>query len=489
MLSFSLLRAVGEAEFFESRIRPVLAENCYECHNSINKSKSGLVLDFKNGMVEGGDRGPVISLKEPKESLILKVMSHEINNLKMPKGGPKLSDSVVRDFEKWISDGAYDPREKPPTPQEFAEETSWEKIREKRKSWWSFQPVRKVKISQVKNEHPVDQFLYKKIKEAGLELNKEGETLSILRRLSYVLTGLPPSIEQQNRFTDTSVESMQKAVNEFSDEMLNSPQFGERWARHWMDWVRYADSHGSEGDPQIPNAFRYRNYLIRALNEDVSFDQLVLEHIAGDLLENPRINNILEINESTIGTAQLRFVLHGFAPTDALDEHVRFTDDQIDTVTKTFLGLTVSCARCHHHKFDAISQDDYYALFGIFSNGRPAQKVIDEPSFIKKHNIELTSLKQKIKNELIQSWMKIDIEHELKNKNDKSSSSDETLDFLMPWKKLHSLSDQEFSKEWGRLKKQVEESEKRLVSRRQNSNKSYWNLGLQKSYAEWKKSG
>ena len=189
MLSFSLLRAVGEAEFFESRIRPVLAENCYECHNSINKSKSGLVLDFKNGMVEGGDRGPVISLKKPKESLILKVMSHEINNLKMPKGGPKLSDSVVRDFEKWISDGAYDPREKPPTPQEFAEETSWEKIREKRKSWWSFQPVRKVKISQVKNEHPVDQFLYKKIKEAGLELNKEGETLSILRRLSYALTG------------------------------------------------------------------------------------------------------------------------------------------------------------------------------------------------------------------------------------------------------------------------------------------------------------
>ena len=335
----------------------------------------------------------------------------------------------------------------------------------------------------------MDHFLDRKIIAAGLKPNENAETLSILRRLSYVLTGLPPSIEQQNRFTKISATSIEQAVNEFSDEMLNSPQFGERWARHWMDWVRYADSHGSEGDPKIPNAFRYCNYLIRALNEDVSFDQLVLEHIAGDLIEKPRINNVLAINESAIGTAQLRFVVHGFAPTDALDEHVRFTDDQIDTVTKTFLGLTVSCARCHHHKFDAISQDDYYALFGILSNGRPAQKVIDDPLVINQYNIKLTSLKQKIKNELVQSWMKIDIEHELKNRNKKSSPSDETLDFLIPWKKLNSLKNQEFSKEWQRLKKQVEESENRLVSRRQNSNKNYWNLGIQGTYAKWKKSG
>ena len=488
-LSVIQLSAFDQVEFFESRIRPVLAENCYECHNSINKSKSGLVLDFKEGMVRGGDRGAVLSLKKAEESLLLKVMRHGINNLKMPKGGPKLPDSIIMDFEKWISNGAYDPREKPPTAEEFAKETSWEKIREKRKLWWSFQPIRKVKTSQARNEHPVDHFLDTKIIAAGLKPNENAATLSILRRLSYALTGLPPSIEQQNRFADTSAESIQQAVNEFSDEMLNSPQFGERWARHWMDWVRYADSHGSEGDPQIPNAFRYRNYLIRALNEDVSFDQLVLEHIAGDLIEKPRINNALAINESAIGTAQLRFVLHGFAPTDALDEHVRFTDDQIDTVTKTFLGLTVSCARCHHHKFDAISQDDYYALFGILSNGRPAQKVIDDPSVINQYNIKLTSLKQKIKNELVQSWMKIDIEHELKNSNKKSSPSDETLDFLIPWKKLNSLKDQEFSKEWQRFKKQVEESENRLVSRRQNSNKNYWNLGIQETYAKWKKSG
>ena len=224
-LSFIQLSAFDQAEFFESRIRPILAENCYECHNSINKSKSGLVLDFKGGMVKGGDKGPLLSLKSPKESLLLRVMSHEVNNLKMPKGGPKLSDLVLRDFEKWISEGAYDPREKPPTAEEFAKETSWEKIREKRKLWWSFQPIREVDVSQSKNEHPVDQFLDKKMKEAGLKPNENGDSLSILRRLSYALIGLPPTIEQQNRFIKISAENIQQAVNEMSDEMLNSPHF------------------------------------------------------------------------------------------------------------------------------------------------------------------------------------------------------------------------------------------------------------------------
>ena len=480
---------MNQSDFFESKIRPVLAENCYDCHNSINKSKSGFILDYKKGLFQGGDRGPAISLENPKQSLLIRVIKHNIHDLKMPKSGPKLPDSVIKDFEQWISEGAFDPRENPPTPQEFAEETSWEKIKEKRKLWWSFQPVRKVKTSQVKNEHPVDQFLHKKIQAAGLESNENGEPLTILRRLSYALTGLPPSIEQQDHFIELSSEGMDKAVNEICNEMLNSPHFGERWSRHWMDWVRYADSHGSEGDPSIPNAFRYRNYLIRALNKDVTFDQLVLEHLAGDLLEKPRINKELGINESAIGTAQLRFVLHGFAPTDALDEHVRFTDDQIDAVTKTFLGLTVSCARCHHHKFDAISQDDYYALFGILSNGRPAQKVIDDPSIINEHNHKLTTLKQNIKNEFVQSWMKIDLKKALKNTTIKTSSSLQTLDFLMPWKKLHSLQDMKFSKEWDRLNKQFKDSKARLELRRQNTHKIHWTLGIQKAYAKWKKSG
>ena len=481
--------AVNQLEFFESRIRPVLAENCYECHNSLGKAKSGLKLDYKQGLLQGGERGPAISLKMPKESLLLQVIRHQVRNVKMPKGGPKLSERVIKDFEQWIYDGAFDPRKSPPSAEQFAKETSWEKIREKRKLWWSFQPILAVKTSSADNKHPVDQFLLDKMIPLGLIPNGNANNLSILRRLSFALTGLPPTLDQQNLFITLSKENIDIAIEKLTDEFLRSPQFGERWARHWMDWVRYADSHGSEGDPKIPNAFRYRNYLIRALNQDVSFDQLVLEHIAGDLLEKPRINNALGINESAIGTAQLRFVLHGFAPTDALDEHVRFTDDQIDTVTKTFLGLTVSCARCHHYKCDAISQDDYYALFGILSNGRPAQKVIDDPSTINEFNSKLSSLKLQIKNEFVRSWMKIDIENELKNITKKTLPSGQNLDFLMPLKKLYSLKDQGFSKEWVRLNKQVKESEARLESRRQNSNKNYWNLGVQETYKIWKKSG
>ena len=384
-LPFLAMAGKPDLEFFESRIRPVLAENCYECHNSIKQAKSGLVLDYKNGILKGGERGPAISLTNPKSSLLLRVMKHEINNLKMPKGGPKITDKIIQDFESWISKGAFDPRDMPPTAEQFAQETSWEKIREKRKEWWSFQPVKNHEvpsglISEI--NHPVDKFLRLKMNAKDLVLNKPANSYNILRRLTFTLTGLPPSIEQQDRFKALINNGLDQAVAKFSDELLRSPHFGERWARHWMDWVRYADSHGSEGDPQIPNAYRYRNYLIRALNADVGYDQLVKEHIAGDLLDNPRVNKKLGINESAVGTSHLRFVLHGFAPTDALDEHVRFVDDQIDAVTKTFLGLTVSCARCHHHKFDAISQDDYYAFFGIFSNGRPAQKLIDDPSIL-----------------------------------------------------------------------------------------------------------
>ncbi|HBJ36205.1 MAG TPA: hypothetical protein DDZ51_15935 [Planctomycetaceae bacterium] len=172
-----------------------------------------------------------------------------------------------------------------------------------------------------------------------------------------------------------------------------------------MDWIRYAESHGSEGDPAIDNAWMYRDYLIRALNDDVPIDQLIREHVAGDLLENPRINQAGQFNESVIGTAHWRMVFHGFAPTDALDERVRFTDDQVNAFTKAFLGLTVSCARCHDHKFDAISQADYYALFGILNSCRPGRATIDLPEHQNRHREALTQLKTEIKNATAAAWL------------------------------------------------------------------------------------
>ncbi|MBT7740454.1 MAG: DUF1549 domain-containing protein, partial [Opitutae bacterium] len=395
-------------DFFESKIRPVLVEHCYECHNSSGKAKAKLILDFKDGLLKGGSEGPAIVPGKPEESLLLQTIRHEFEDLRMPKDGPRLDKEVLEDFRKWIAMGAPDPRDKPPSAEQLAKTTSWEAVRERRKKWWSFQPVVNATAPKGKDKawsgHPVDKFLLARMNEAKVTPNDEADALAVLRRLSFAITGLPPTPEQQETYAKAAAENTETATEKLVEELLAKPQFGERWGRHWMDWVRYADSHGSEGDPNIPNSFRYRNYLIRALNADVAYDQLVREHLAGDLLPDPRVNDDLGLNESAIGTAHLRFVLHGFAPTDALDEHVRFTDDQIDVVTKAFLGLTVSCARCHNHKFDAISQKDYYALFGILSNGRPAQRVIDSPALLKKNVAELAEVKTRIRGELAKAW-------------------------------------------------------------------------------------
>jgi len=202
-----------------------------------------------------------------------------------------------------------------------------------------------------------------------------------------------------------------------------------------MDWFRYAESHGSEGDPVINNAWMYRDYLIRALNADVPYDQLVREHLAGDLLEDPRVNPELGLNESILGTIQLRMVFHGFSPTDALDEKVRFVDDQVNTLSKALLGLTVSCARCHDHKFDAISQADYYAIFGIFAACRPARQLIDLPARLNKNRDQLADLKPKIRHALADDWIGAldSLESRLRVKLTEDVPADSLLDVLQEW--------------------------------------------------------
>ncbi len=381
-----------QIEFFETKIRPVLAQECYECHNSRDKAKSGLALDYREGLLKGGDIGPAIVPGKPDESILMEALRHEYD-LEMPKAGVKLDPPIVANFEKWITMGAPDPRDKPPTDDELAADTNWESILETRKNWWSFQPI-------VKPESPsdVDAFLRAALEKKGLKLTEPANKQTVTRRLYFTLTGLPPTPEDLDQ---AEKESHEQTV----DRLLASSHFGERWARHWMDWIRYAESHGSEGDPKIDNAFMYRDYLIRALNEDVKYDQLLREHVAGDLLEKPRLNTDLGINESMIATAHWRMVFHGFAPTDALDEKVRFTDDQINVFTKAFQGLTVSCARCHDHKFDAISQADYYAMFGILGSTRPGRKLIDLPETLEKNKAELAALKPKIRKALAEDWL------------------------------------------------------------------------------------
>jgi uncharacterized protein DUF1553/uncharacterized protein DUF1549/cytochrome c len=398
-------KSLDDHEFFEKRIRPILVEHCYQCHNSHKNREGNLALDCREGCLAGGDTGPAIVPGKAEESPLVWAIRHE-HDLKMPQGGPKLSERVVADFVTWINRGAPDPRDKPPSAEELAQATSWEVISAARRQWWSFQPVAHPPLPSVQNSgwspHPVDRFILARLEAESLEPSGRADPLLLVRRVTLLLTGLPPTPDEVRDFVN---DKSPQAYEALIDRLLASPRFGERWARHWMDWVRYAETHGSEGDPPIPYAWRYRDYLIRALNADVPYDQLVREHLAGDLLAEPRIDAATRTNESALGTGHYRMVLHGYSPTDALDEEVRFTDNQIDVISKAFLGLTVSCARCHNHKFDAISQRDFYALYGIMASCRPALITIDTPEKLQMNRAELAECKARLKPALAADWL------------------------------------------------------------------------------------
>ena len=376
-----------QLEFFESRIRPILAQECYECHSTATKQKGGLLLDSRPGWQAGGDSGPTLIPGNPSASLLLQSIRHEHPDLKMPKNGAKLDTNILADFEQWIANGAPDPRDHPPSKEQLAKETDWSAVLQRRKQWWAFQPLAPFNPAQ-----SIDDFINTALTRQNIPPAPPADPATLSRRISYILTGLPPSDSSEKSDPSHQIDSL-----------LASPHFGEKWARHFMDWVRYAESYGSEGDPAIPYAYRYRDYLIRAFNADVPYPQLIQEAIAGDLLPTPRIHNGL--NESAIGIGQLRMVLHGFSPVDSLDEMVTFTDNQIDTVTKAFQGLTVSCARCHNHKFDAISQADFYSLFGIFTSTHPAVIDANAPGTGDTIRTQLQNLKTQIKSTLINDWL------------------------------------------------------------------------------------
>lgn len=401
--------SAAQVEFFEQRIRPILVSDCYECHGA-EKQRGGLRVDYRDGLRQGGDSGPAIIPGDAPNSLFIQSITHAHPDARMPKDRPKLADSVLADFQRWVNEGAPDPRDEPPG--EFAGESiGWKSVFNARREWWSFQPVRPQAVPPVKNaawsDHPVDRFLLVAMEQRGLDPATPADRRTLLRRVTFVLTGLPPTPAEVAAFlADQSPDAYPRVV----DRLLASPRFGERWARHWMDLTRFAETHGSEADPEIAHAWRYRDYLIRAFNADVPWDQLIREHVAGDLLEQPRLNLDEGINESLLGLAHLRLVEHGFQPVDTLDEQVKTVDNQIDVISKSFQGLTISCARCHDHKFDPISQRDYYALYGVLASSRPAQLTVDLPEKLRVHRAELERLKGAIKTELADAWTKSAVE-------------------------------------------------------------------------------
>ena len=395
-------------DFFETHIRPILVAECIECHGA-EKHKAGLRLDSRGGWQKGGESGEAIKPGNPDESLLLKTIRHEIAELKMPDKAPRLDDLVIERFRQWIEMGAPDPRDAPPIA--GAGKATWAELLASRRSWWSLQPISNPLVPKgaeaSRSYHPVDAFLDTAMSKAGLAANQPASAEILARRLHFVLTGLPPTPEEVQSFVlacGASKTDRSEAVSHRARQLMDTFAFGEHWARHWMDLVRYADSHGSEGDPEIPNAYQYRDYLIRAFNADVPINQLIREHIAGDLLSNPRISTD-GVNESLIGPAHLRMVDHGFQPVDTLDDKTKAVDNQIDVVTKAFLALTVSCARCHDHKFDAVSQRDYTALYGIFGGVRPAQLCADLPERLGLQRREaLLEIKEQIRLKFATRW-------------------------------------------------------------------------------------
>jgi hypothetical protein len=391
-------------EFFENRIRPVLAAECYECHGP-EKQRGGLRLDHRQALLDGGDSGPALIPGQPEDSLLIRAIRHDDPDLAMPPKRPPLGASAIADLIEWIRLGAVDPRDQPASHAQ--EHISWDVTYQSRLDWWSFQPLPSPPHAPPEDTswstHPVDRFLQQGWTTHGLSPAHPADRRTLLRRLSFALTGLPPSPRDLQQFLlDTPPGAWDRQV----DRLLASPRFGERWARHWMDLVRYAESHGSEGDPEIPYAWRYRDYLVRAFNLDVPWNQLIREHLAGDLLPFPRLDPTRHLNESILGTAHLRLVEHGFQPVDTWDEQIKTVDNQIDVITKAFQGLTVSCARCHDHKFDPVGQRDFHAVFSVLASLRPTFVTIDTPDHLRRHRTELEALKNRIRTALTPHWQR-----------------------------------------------------------------------------------
>jgi hypothetical protein len=352
-----------QAEFFERKVRPVLVEHCYKCHSaqSAKGPKGGLRLDGRTLLLKGGDSGPTIVPGDPGKSKLIEAVRYANPDLQMPPKG-KLPAAAIADLEKWVKDGAYWPGG---TATTGAGKSGFD-LAKRKAEHWAWRPVRPQTPPEVKDANwpadPVDRFILAKLEAKGLRPAPPAGKLVWLRRVTFALTGLPPTPEEVAAFQrDDSPAAFARVV----DRLLASSAYGERWGRYWLDLVRYAESRGHEMDPDIPNAHQYRDYVVRALNADVPYNRLVLEHLAGDVLPDPRLDPKTGANESVIGTGFWHLGEEVHSPVDIRQDQADRLDNRIDVLGKAFLGLTVACARCHDHKFDAISTKDYYALYGL----------------------------------------------------------------------------------------------------------------------------
>ena len=343
-----------DAEWFTGNVLPILTENCLDCHSHVNEIKGGLSMDFRGGIVRGGFSGPAIDEKNPKESLILKVVRHEIEDLKMPKDRTPLTPDQIAVLEKWVIAGAPDSRKAPDNHVDPRDH-------------WAFQPVNRPIVPPMPPEsveedmNEIDAFIHRGHQKMGVNFAPEAERRVLARRLAFDLTGLPPEPSVVEAF---EMDSSPQAYGKLIDQFLSDPGFGERWGRHWLDVARYADTRGYvfQSERRFPYSYTYRDYVIASLNQDKPYNQFLMEQLAADRL--------VETSGDKSSLAGLGFLTLGRR---FLNNKHDIIDDRIDVTTRGLMGLTVVCARCHDHKYDPIPTADYYSLYGVFDSS-------DEPS-------------------------------------------------------------------------------------------------------------
>lgn len=346
-------------DHFESRIRPVLVKHCLACHGEDpDELSGGLSLLSSQAALVGGDAGPAITPGDAEASLLIKALRYD-GEIEMPPDG-RLPQAIVDDFVRWINDGAVDPRNHEPTAMGKPADAASVAVRAK--EHWAFQPLRasESNTKNVTGEDPIDSLIDQRLSAAGLKRSPPASPAALLRRLSFDLTGLPPTPAMTESFVrDPSEQAYQRLI----DQLLASEEFGRHWGRHWLDVARYADSNGSDFNAAFHQAWRYRDYVIDAFNQDKPFDRFVAEQIAGDLLP---ADNQDQRSAQLIATGFLMLGPKMLSERDKAKLQMDVVDDQIDTIGRAMMGLTLGCARCHDHKFDPIPTSDYYSLAGIF---------------------------------------------------------------------------------------------------------------------------
>jgi mono/diheme cytochrome c family protein len=381
----------ADLEFFEKSVRPVLHARCVECHGP-KVQKGGLRLDTRAGALAGGESGPAVEPGKPDESLLVAAIGHDDAPRMPPKS--KLPAAEIAALTAWVARGAPWPAEAAASGAAVAKP---EFNLDERARHWSFQPVRPGPVPPVRDASwprtPIDHFLLAAIEAKALRPAPDADRRAWLRRVTFDLTGLPPTLADVNAFlNNTNADAPERVV----DRLLASPHYGERQARHWLDLVRWAETFGHEFDYDIADAWRYRDYAVRAFNADLPYDRFLVEAIAGDLLPEPRRDPATGRNESALGTAFWTLGEGTHSPVDLPDEQVRRIENQIDVFGKAVLGLTVACARCHDHKFDPIRQADYYALSGYLKSSRLVRTILDPPATFDGPRAELDRLREAI---------------------------------------------------------------------------------------------